>query len=258
MHSALPSSECLLDLSCCSAQVLETRDTLCRCCWTQLCFATHIARAVGLLWLCQVVHNDFLVHLSCLLLTSCCVPACAPAHACVHALQAEVSALPVFGVGHSMGSLLHMLICARYAVKVSEAGRGLGLGREDWAVRQSAVPAQAACPLLHRQQRGCGAHLSCVRCVNNVVPVSGFWDVAKDACLHSCCALCFLTLLYDRVFIVNIACTTHMVVCHAGDHPLRMSLEKQHQACSLTPLLLPCTPPPCCCSECAFSGRAMC
>jgi len=36
--------------------------------------------------------------------------------------QAEVSALPVYGVGHSMGSLLHMLICARYAVKVREGG----------------------------------------------------------------------------------------------------------------------------------------
>lgn len=33
--------------------------------------------------------------------------------------QVEVEALPVYGVGHSMGSLLHMLINARYAIKVS-------------------------------------------------------------------------------------------------------------------------------------------
>lgn len=36
---------------------------------------------------------------------------------CCKALEAELSSLPVYGVGHSMGSLLHMLICARYAVK---------------------------------------------------------------------------------------------------------------------------------------------
>lgn len=38
----------------------------------------------------------------------------------VDVLQAEVSQLPVYGLGHSMGSLLHMLICARYAVKVRQ------------------------------------------------------------------------------------------------------------------------------------------
>uniref|UniRef100_A0A383W0Y9 Uncharacterized protein n=1 Tax=Tetradesmus obliquus TaxID=3088 RepID=A0A383W0Y9_TETOB len=36
---------------------------------------------------------------------------------CCKALTAEVGELPVYGVGHSMGSLLHMLINARYAVK---------------------------------------------------------------------------------------------------------------------------------------------
>eukprot|EP00775_Hariotina_reticulata_P008585 gene8585-8767_t len=36
---------------------------------------------------------------------------------CQKALQAELGQLPVYGVGHSMGALLHMLINARYAVK---------------------------------------------------------------------------------------------------------------------------------------------
>jgi alpha-beta hydrolase superfamily lysophospholipase len=36
---------------------------------------------------------------------------------CCKALQAEMSRLPVYGVGHSLGSLLHLLISARYAVE---------------------------------------------------------------------------------------------------------------------------------------------
>lgn len=37
---------------------------------------------------------------------------------CMRALSGEayLTRLPVYGVGHSLGSLVHMLICARYAV----------------------------------------------------------------------------------------------------------------------------------------------
>ncbi len=37
---------------------------------------------------------------------------------CCKALQEEVGRLPVYGVGHSQGALLHMLLCSRYSVKV--------------------------------------------------------------------------------------------------------------------------------------------
>lgn len=43
----------------------------------------------------------------------------------LRALGPEASMLPIYGVGHSLGCAIHMLICTRYAVKVG-AWRGCG------------------------------------------------------------------------------------------------------------------------------------
>lgn len=43
----------------------------------------------------------------------------------LRALGSEASMLPIYGVGHSLGCAIHMLICTRYAVKVG-AWRGCG------------------------------------------------------------------------------------------------------------------------------------
>lgn len=46
---------------------------------------------------------------------------------CLRSLGPEVGALPCYGVGHSLGATLQLLISSRYAVTVS-AGRRAGPG----------------------------------------------------------------------------------------------------------------------------------
>lgn len=46
---------------------------------------------------------------------------------CAQALQGEMGRLPVYGCGHSLGALLHLLISARYSTEVGTEG-GVGQG----------------------------------------------------------------------------------------------------------------------------------
>ena len=51
-----------------------------------------------------------------------------------HPPQTDIGRLPVYGVGHSLGSVLHMLICARYTPNVRGAGGDKALGSRIHAV----------------------------------------------------------------------------------------------------------------------------
>jgi hypothetical protein len=61
------------------------------------------------------------------------------------AVQGELGDLPVYGVGHSMGSLLHMLINARYAVKVCSAVQQLLLFWSSLRKCLGSMPTGAMC-----------------------------------------------------------------------------------------------------------------
>lgn len=58
----------------------------------------------------------------------------------VRALGPATATLPTYGVGHGLGSLIQLLICARYAVQVQMRGRAAGallMGRgRGYGVRQ--------------------------------------------------------------------------------------------------------------------------
>lgn len=61
----------------------------------------------------------------------------------LRALGAEFTLLPVYGVGHSMGAVIQMLICSRYAVAVSAgmADKGAGWLLPRWVEASTAAGA---------------------------------------------------------------------------------------------------------------------
>jgi len=61
---------------------------------------------------------------------------------CIRTLSDEVVGLPVFGVGHSMGALMHMIIGSRYALPDREANVMISFNNK---------PAQDAVPLFAPQ-----------------------------------------------------------------------------------------------------------
>lgn len=70
---------------------------------------------------------------------------------CTKALQGELGRLPVYGVGHSLGSVMHTLISARY-VKVGgveAGGRAMGGRGRGWGQCGCLVHAAPACPTDH-------------------------------------------------------------------------------------------------------------